>query len=159
MAYKRKWSGSQSTQKSTQRAKYRRKPRVRRSRKLPLAVKVTRLARDLKPELKAAYFYNNAAQVGAIGSTDSLGIMNGTNQSYYISNWPICAMIEGDDEANRVGRKIRLKHIDFAFFARQQTNTHQSITIHFELVQWKQYVPSTYGTPHGIQNSAPTGTG
>ena len=75
--------------------------------------------------MKAAYFYNNVAQVGAIGSTNSLGIMNGTNQSYYISNWPICAMIERDDEANLVGRKIRLNHIDFAFFARQMTNTNQ----------------------------------
>ena len=75
--------------------------------------------------MKAAYFYNNVAQVGAIGLNDSLGIINGTNQSYYISSWPICAMIVGDNKANRVGRKIRLNHIDFALFARQMTNTNQ----------------------------------
>ena len=35
----------------------------------------------------------------------------------------------------------------FCLFGRKMTNMHQSITLHFELVQWKQYVPSTLGTP------------
>ena len=85
--------------------KYRRRPRVRKSRKVPLAAKVTRLVRNLKPELKAAYFYNNTAAVGAIRTTGSVGVQNGTS-NFYISNWPIGAMIEGDVKANQVGQKI-----------------------------------------------------
>ena len=32
------------------------------------------------------------------------------------------------------------------------TNMHQVVVLHFELVQWKQYIQSTYGTPPGLQN-------
>ena len=77
---------------------------------------------------------NNTATSGAIGSTDAVGIMNGTYANWYISNYPLAAMIEGDGKAQQVGRKIRLKYIDFCFFSRQQTNTHQAITLSFVLV-------------------------
>ena len=123
MAYNRKWSGSQS-KKSSQRTKFSQRGQSRKNHKVPLAVKVARIARDLKPELKCAYFYNNAAQVGTVGSNDSIGISNSASQNYYISNWPIGAMIEGNNEAQRVGRKIRLKHVDFAFFC--QANNQQA---------------------------------
>ena len=55
--------------------------------------------RILKPELKASYFHNNAAAVEAIRTTNSVGVQNGTS-NFYISNWPISAMIKVDDEAN-----------------------------------------------------------
>ena len=60
--------------------------------------------------------YNNAAQAGTIGTQDSVGVWNGGYNNWYISNWPLAAMVEGDDKAQRVGRKIRLKNIDFNFF-------------------------------------------
>ena len=150
MAYKRKWSGSQS-QKSSK-AKFGSKGRTRRSRKVPLAVKVSRLARDLKPEMKMGLVYNNAAQSGTIGTTDAVGVWNGVYNNWYISNWPLAAMVEGDDEANRVGRKIRLKYVDFNLFVQQQVNTHQAITLSFELVQYKLYASTNYGTPPNVGN-------
>ena len=94
--------------------------------------------------------YNNAATSGTIGTTDAAGIMNGTYANGYISNYSIGAMIEGEDEAQLVGHKIRLKHMDFCFVGRQQPNTHQAITLHFELVHWKLYSSSTCGTPPNI---------
>ena len=150
MAYKRKWSGSQS-QKSSQRTKFSQKGR-RKSRKMPLAVKVARLARDLKPEMKMGLVYNNAAQTGTIGTQDSVGTMNGPYNNWYISNWPLGAMVEGDDESQRVGRKIRLKYVDINLYAQQQVNTHQAITLTIALVQYKLYAPANYGTGPNIGN-------
>ena len=149
MAYKRKWTGSQ-TQKPSQRTKYG-KGSPRNSRKLPLAVKEARLARDLKSKLKMGLICNNTATRGSIGSTDAVAIMNGTYANWCSSNYPLGTMIEGDNETERVGRKIRLKHIDFCFFSRQQTTTYQAIMLCFELVQWKLYSSSTYGTSPNIQ--------
>ena len=59
--------------------------------------------------------YNNASASGSIGSTGVVGIMNGTCANWYISNYPLGAMIEGDDETQQVGRKIRVKYINFGF--------------------------------------------
>jgi hypothetical protein len=149
MAYKRKWSGSQS-QKSSK-AKFSKKG-GQKSRKLPLAVKVARLARDIRPEMKLGLVYNNAAQAGTVGTYDAVGIWNAAYNNWYISNWPLAAMVEGDDEAQRVGRKIRLKYVDFSFYASQQANSHNAITLSFELVQYKLYAPGNYGTPPNINN-------
>jgi len=149
MAYKRKWSGSQS-QKSSK-AKFSKKG-GRKSRKLPLAVKVARLARDIRPEMKPGLVYNNAAQAGSIGTYDAVGTWNAAYNNWYISNWPLAAMVEGDDEAQRVGRKIRLKYVDFSFYASQQVNSHNAITLSFELVQYKLYAPGNYGTPPNVNN-------
>ena len=78
---------------------------------MPLAVKVARLARELKPELKYCYDYNNAGVTGS----NTVGLQNGgtVTDGHYISQHPICAVSEGDDVTNRTGRKIKIKSVRF----------------------------------------------
>ena len=70
-----------------------------------MAQKVARLARDLKPETKLVTFYNNAG----VDTKDTLGLFyNTTTLVYYISNYPLVAVSEGDEQYQRNGGKIRL---------------------------------------------------
>ena len=110
MAYKRKWSGSQS-QKSGTRTKFSRRRRIRKSHKTPLAVKVARLARELKPEFKYCYDYNNSG----VSTANTVGFQNGgvATDGHYVIQYPLCAVSEGDDVTNRTGRKIKLKSVRF----------------------------------------------
>ena len=100
MACKQKWSQFQSSR-SSQRTKFSQRRRARTSCKLPLAVKVARLARDLKPELKYCFDNNNAG----ITVANTVSLQNGgvATDGHYVSQYPICAVAEGDDATNRTG--------------------------------------------------------
>ena len=72
---------------------------IQKESKPSLAVKVARLAGDLKLELKLAHFYNNAAVAGTVGACDVVGESNGTGLGIYISTHPIMSLIEEDDDS------------------------------------------------------------
>ena len=59
-----------------------------------LAVKVARIARDLKPEVNYTQMYNNAANAGTIGTCNLLGVtINGaTGLGNYTSSYLLCAI-------------------------------------------------------------------
>ena len=111
---------------------------------LELQVKVARLARDLKPELKYCFNNNNAG----ITVANTVSLQNGgvATDGHYVSQYPICAVAEGDDATNRTGRKIKLKSVRFEYLFRQQTNTHQAVKVNVMLVQKLQYSPNSWGT-------------
>ena len=100
---------------------------------MPLAIKVEKFARELKPKLNYCYNYNNAG----VTVSNTVGLQNGVlvTDGHYVSQDPICAVSEGDDVTNRTGRKIRIKSVRFEYLFRQQTNTHQAVKVKVMLVQ------------------------
>ena len=70
---------------------------MRKTFKLPLSVKVSRLASGLKIEDGA--FLKQCSHCGEFGSYDSVVISNGVGHGFiFISNYPIVSIIEDDEE-------------------------------------------------------------
>ena len=114
-----------------------------------MAQKVARLARDLKPETKLVTFYNNAG----VDTKDTLGLFyNTTTLVYYISNYPLVAVSEGDEQYQRNGHKIRLQGAMIKYFIQQQLNCKVSSKVMWHIFQAKQYQATNYGTAHIITN-------
>ena len=114
-----------------------------RRKKATLAQKVTRLARDLKPETKVTQFYNNAG----VDAKDILGLFyKTTTVNYYVSMYPLIAVAEGDDQSQRSGRKIRLQAVTIKYFIAQQLNNKVASKVMWYTFQAKTYQYSNYGT-------------
>ena len=75
----------------------------------------SRLAREIKPETKYCYNYNNAG----VSASNSVGLKNGgaVTDGHYVSQYPICAVSEGGDVTNRTGRKIKIKSVRLKYFS------------------------------------------
>ena len=115
-----------------------------------MSQKVVHLARELKPETKFVTFYNNAG----VEAKDSLGLFyNTTSVTYYISNYPLMAVAEGDDQFNRNGRKVRLQAVMIKYFIGQQLNNKVASKVKWYLFQAKQYTSANYGNAPTIINT------
>lgn len=122
----------------------------RRSMRPSLAVKVARMARDLKPEVKYNQWYNNSGNT-TVGVSDSIGVQyNGASGGSYSSTYPIIAAGQGDDFYGRTGRKIRITGGIIKWQFAQQNNTHQAVSVKYWVVIIKTYVPSNWGTAPNI---------
>ena len=139
MAFKRKSQTQYSSWKSgTGISGKRRRRGVKQwqKKKSTLAQKVARLARDLKAETKFVMFYNNAG----VDYKDTLGLFyNTTNIVYYISNYPLIAVTEGDEQYQRNGRKNRLQGVTIKYFIQQQSNCKVSSKVTWYIFQAVQY--------------------
>ena len=127
----------------------RRGGRYYKKRRQTLSQRVARLARDLKPKTKFVTFYNNAG----VDYKDTLGLFyNTTNIVYYISNYPLIAVAEGDEQYQRNGRKIQLQGVTIKYFIQQQLNCKVSSKVMWYIFQAKQYQATNYGTAPIITN-------